>query len=100
MLQLVRSVMRDSSDSTELALLFANQTEKDILLREELEQAAADSNGRFKLWYTVDSPSEGKLLLLSLPLFTCKYSPCRFTIFKIRFFLQVGSTARALSVPK
>lgn len=59
MLQLVRSVMRDSSDSTELALLFANQTEKDILLREELEQAAADSNGRFKLWYTVDSPTDG-----------------------------------------
>ncbi|KAK3927742.1 NADH-cytochrome b5 reductase 2 [Frankliniella fusca] len=59
MLQLVRSVMRDSSDTTELALLFANQTEKDILLRDELEQAAADSNGRFKLWYTVDSPTEG-----------------------------------------
>lgn len=60
--------MRDPSDSTELALLFANQTEKDILLRDELEQAAASSNGRFKLWYTVDSPTEGiaKCDLLSL----------------------------------
>jgi len=39
-------------------LLFANQTEEDILLREELEQLAALNSDRFKLWYTVDRESE------------------------------------------
>jgi cytochrome-b5 reductase len=39
-------------------LLFANQTEEDILLREELEQLAASNSDRFKLWYTVDRNNE------------------------------------------
>jgi cytochrome-b5 reductase len=39
-------------------LLFANQTEQDILLRDELEQLAATNSDRFKLWYTVDRESE------------------------------------------
>ena len=34
------------------------QTEDDILLRTELEEVAA-SNDSFKLWYTVDRPTEG-----------------------------------------
>jgi cytochrome-b5 reductase len=39
-------------------LLFANQTEQDILLRDELELLAASNSDRFKLWYTVDRESE------------------------------------------
>jgi cytochrome-b5 reductase len=39
-------------------LLFANQTEQDILLRDELEQLAASNSDRFKLWYTIDRASE------------------------------------------
>ncbi|XP_037070361.1 NADH-cytochrome b5 reductase 3-like [Pollicipes pollicipes] len=58
MLQLVRQVFKDPSDSTELWLLFANQTEEDILLREELEQLAEQHADRFHLWYTVDRPGE------------------------------------------
>ena len=38
MLQLVRAVFRDPEDKTNLNLLFANQTEEDILLRNELEE--------------------------------------------------------------
>lgn len=58
MLQLIRHILKDPSDETQLALLFANQTEKDILLRDELEEVAAKSPKQFKLWYTVDTPSE------------------------------------------
>jgi cytochrome-b5 reductase len=39
-------------------LIFANQTEQDILLRDELQQLAASNSDRFKLWYTVDRDSE------------------------------------------
>lgn len=60
MLQLIRHILKDPSDETQLALLFANQTEKDILLRPELEEAASKSPKQFKLWYTVDTPTDSK----------------------------------------
>ncbi|XP_074660898.1 NADH-cytochrome b5 reductase 3-like isoform X2 [Tubulanus polymorphus] len=59
MLQIIRQVFKDPEDTTELALLFANQTEQDILLREELEEIASSHRKRFKLWYTVDRAPEG-----------------------------------------
>ncbi|XP_076304045.1 NADH-cytochrome b5 reductase 3 isoform X2 [Tachypleus tridentatus] len=59
MLQLIRQVFKDPEDSTNLFLLFANQTEEDILLRPELEDLAAEHTDQLKLWYTVDRPTEG-----------------------------------------
>ena len=53
MLQIIRAVLRDPQDKTELFLIFANQTEEDILLRQELEALPSD---RFHLWYTLDRP--------------------------------------------
>ncbi|KAH8259786.1 hypothetical protein KR026_010257, partial [Drosophila bipectinata] len=60
MLQLVREVLkRSDKDKTELALLFANQSEKDILLRGELDELAEKHPDQFKVWYTVDKAAEG-----------------------------------------
>ncbi|XP_059078964.1 NADH-cytochrome b5 reductase 3-like isoform X1 [Tigriopus californicus] len=59
MLQLITEILDQPNDSTQLRLLFANQTEDDILVREELEQLQADHPNQFKLWYTVDRPTEG-----------------------------------------
>lgn len=36
------------------------QTEKDILLRPELEELRNEHSARFKLWYTVDRAPEGE----------------------------------------
>lgn len=47
MLQVIRAILKDQNDKTELWLLFANQTEDDILLRKELESIP---NDRFHLW--------------------------------------------------
>lgn len=58
MLQLIRHITKDPKDETKVSLLFANQTEKDILLRNELEQVAQEHADRFKLWYTVDKATE------------------------------------------
>lgn len=63
MLQLVRQVARDEGDKTQLALIFANQTEADILLRQELEEVQAQHPDKFKLWYTVDRPEPGEEIL-------------------------------------
>ncbi|CAG5056083.1 unnamed protein product [Parnassius apollo] len=59
MLQLVRHICKDASDRTEMRLLFANQTEEDILLRDELEKYQSEHPNQFKLWYTLDRPTEG-----------------------------------------
>ncbi|XP_068133726.1 NADH-cytochrome b5 reductase 3 [Hyperolius riggenbachi] len=58
MLQLIRAIMKDKDDPTTCFLLFANQTEKDILLRNELEEVQANYGSRFKLWYTLDRTPE------------------------------------------
>jgi cytochrome-b5 reductase len=55
MLQIIRAILKDPEDRTEIWLIFANQTEEDILLRKELEAIPSD---RFHLWYTVDRPPE------------------------------------------
>lgn len=61
MLQLARDVMKNrDKDSTKLALLFANQSEDDILLRKELDELAEQHSDRFKVWYTLDRASDGK----------------------------------------
>jgi len=60
MLQLVTDVLRDvDNDKTKMSLLFANQSEEDILVRTELEVYSKLYPDRFKLWYTVDRPNEG-----------------------------------------
>ncbi|KAJ8931510.1 hypothetical protein NQ314_015583 [Rhamnusium bicolor] len=58
-LQLVRHIAKDPTDKTLLALLFANQTEEDILVRKELEEVAEKFPEQFKLWYTLDKSDEG-----------------------------------------
>ncbi|XP_058046799.1 NADH-cytochrome b5 reductase 3 isoform X2 [Ahaetulla prasina] len=58
MLQLIRAIVKDEEDPTICHLLFANQTESDILLRPELEEVRAQHSAQFKLWYTLDRAPE------------------------------------------
>eukprot|EP01089_Gocevia_fonbrunei_P020891 TRINITY_DN7893_c0_g1_i2.p1 TRINITY_DN7893_c0_g1~~TRINITY_DN7893_c0_g1_i2.p1 ORF type:complete len:172 (+),score=47.91 TRINITY_DN7893_c0_g1_i2:545-1060(+) len=58
MLQIINAVLNDPQDETILSLLFANQTEDDILLREELEKLQKEHPDRFKLWFTVDAADD------------------------------------------
>jgi len=59
MLQVAAAVLKDPSDPTVISLLYANQTEDDILVRDMLEGYAAKHPTRFKVWYTVDRPPKG-----------------------------------------
>uniref|UniRef100_T1GF83 NADH-cytochrome b5 reductase n=1 Tax=Megaselia scalaris TaxID=36166 RepID=T1GF83_MEGSC len=59
MLQLARDIMKhNDEDKTQCSLLFANQTEKDILMKKELDELAAQYPDQFKVWYTVDRAEE------------------------------------------
>lgn len=55
--QVLRAIYKDPEDITEVYLLYANQTEGDILMREELEKMAERDN--INIWYTLDRPPEG-----------------------------------------
>ncbi|KAK2841835.1 hypothetical protein Q5P01_012035 [Channa striata] len=58
MLQLIRRITADPTDTTKCSLIFANQTEKDILLRDELEEVKKNHPDKVKLWYTLDKPPQ------------------------------------------
>lgn len=55
--QIMKAVILDEKDKTEIWLLYANRTEQDILLRGELDSWA--KNSKVHIWYTLDvAPSE------------------------------------------
>ena len=56
MLQVMAAILKDPNDTTVMSLLYANQTEGDILVRDMLEKLAAKHPGRLKLHYTLDRP--------------------------------------------
>lgn len=58
MYQLIRAICEDETDTTEISLVYANRTEEDILLREELERFARRYPKNLKIWYMLDQPPE------------------------------------------
>lgn len=58
MLQVIQKLLDDPRDKTELRLLYANNTEDDIILKNQLD-ALALVHPRFKVYYTVTEPGEG-----------------------------------------
>lgn len=52
--QVIQAVLRDQpEDRTEMHLVYANRTEDDILLRDELDGWAREHPDRIKVWYVV-----------------------------------------------
>ncbi|KAL1520043.1 hypothetical protein AB1Y20_023519 [Prymnesium parvum] len=56
MLQVMSAILKDAADPTKISLLFANQSEDDILVRHMLEELQNKHPDRLKVWYTVDRP--------------------------------------------
>lgn len=54
MLQIIKEILKDPDDKTEVTLIFGNQSPADILLRDELDQLAASSKGQVNILYVVD----------------------------------------------
>jgi NAD(P)H-flavin reductase len=49
MYQVIKAVLKDKEDTTQMSLVYANNSEDDILLREELDSLAATHPQRFKV---------------------------------------------------
>jgi nitrate reductase (NAD(P)H) len=57
--QVVQAILKDPEDLTEMHVVYANRSEDDILLREEMNEWAK-KHERFKIWYVVqESKREG-----------------------------------------
>ncbi|XP_003601114.3 LOW QUALITY PROTEIN: inducible nitrate reductase [NADH] 2 [Medicago truncatula] len=57
--QVVQAILKDPEDLTELHVVYANRSEDDILLREEMD-SWAKKHEQFKVWYVVqESKREG-----------------------------------------
>lgn len=59
MFQVAQEILRNSDDKTQVSLIFANQTEDDIILRKELDEMAA-KHDNFQV-QTRSSPANGNL---------------------------------------
>ncbi|QCE00392.1 nitrate reductase [NADH] 2 [Vigna unguiculata] len=57
--QVAQAILKDPEDLTEMHVVYANRTEEDILLREELDAWAKEHSERFKVWYVVETAREG-----------------------------------------
>nr|ALP32221.1 cytochrome b5 reductase [Phaffia rhodozyma] len=58
-LQIIRAALKDETDKTTISLIYANVTEEDILLKKELDELAANSQGRFTVYYVLNNPPPG-----------------------------------------
>lgn len=54
MLQVIKEILKNPADKTQVTLVFCNQTPADILLRQEVDTLAATSKGQLKVIYVVD----------------------------------------------
>ncbi|GMR37202.1 hypothetical protein PMAYCL1PPCAC_07397 [Pristionchus mayeri] len=59
LLQILKSSLEDYSDCCSLHLVFANSSDKDVFLREELDALAETHSTRFRLTYTVSKAGDG-----------------------------------------
>jgi cytochrome-b5 reductase len=59
MFQVAQEVLRDANDPTRVALVFANVSEGDILLRAELDDWARRFPDRFSVRYVLNEPAAG-----------------------------------------
>jgi cytochrome-b5 reductase len=58
MYQLIRAICENDTDTTQISLVYANRSEADILLREELDSFARRYPANFKVWYMLDTAPE------------------------------------------
>lgn len=58
MYQIITSILNNPEDKTKIVLLYANVTEEDILLKEELNAFVANHSDRFKVHYVLNTAPE------------------------------------------
>lgn len=55
MLQIIKAILRNPDDNTQVDLIFANVNVEDILLKEDLDELSA-ANDNFRVHYVLNNP--------------------------------------------
>ncbi|KAH0609935.1 uncharacterized protein H6S33_012481 [Morchella sextelata] len=58
MLQIIKAILRNPEDTTQIDLLFANVNEEDILLKEDLDELSS-THSNFRVHYVLNNPPGG-----------------------------------------
>jgi len=58
MYQVARGIFKNPEDKTKVTLIFGNISEEDILLKDKFDELENTHPRRFKVFYTLDKPSE------------------------------------------
>jgi cytochrome-b5 reductase len=58
-LQIIRAALKNPQDKTQINFIYANVTQEDILLKDELDRLARDHSDRFTVNYFLNDPPEG-----------------------------------------
>ncbi|KAI8851509.1 hypothetical protein BC829DRAFT_427269 [Chytridium lagenaria] len=56
--QMIKSIIKDPSDSSRITLIYGSKTEDDVLLRRELDILEATSRDRLKVFHVIEKGSE------------------------------------------
>lgn len=56
--QVMQAILKDPEDASEMHLVYANRSEEDILLREELDKWADEYRDRVKVWYVIENGND------------------------------------------
>ncbi|KND04816.1 uncharacterized protein SPPG_00519 [Spizellomyces punctatus DAOM BR117] len=54
--QLIKRILKDPTDKTRISLIYANRSEEDILLRNELEILSSSRPDQLQIYYIVENP--------------------------------------------
>ncbi|KAF5708016.1 NADH cytb-reductase [Fusarium globosum] len=86
MFQVIRAICEHDRDTTEISLIYANRTEQDILLREELDRFARRYTKNLKVYYMLDQPpadwkfGSGPTVLYQLAVAILRYGESHLTL--------------------
>lgn len=58
MLQIIKAILRNPDDNTQVDLIFANVNPEDILLKEDLDELST-TNDNFRVHYVLNNPPNG-----------------------------------------
>lgn len=56
MYQLIKRIVRDPDDHTHISLVYANRTQDEILLKNELDYLALTHPDQLRIYYVLDNP--------------------------------------------
>lgn len=59
MYQVIKDIMRNPEDTTEVSLVFGNISSQDIILKEELDELQRNYPENLHIYYVLDSPPDG-----------------------------------------